>query len=325
MASTLLAIAMGGGSPDVFAQSKPVIQLHLTKPQTTVYGSSVLVKDLANYIGPPSYREQVMNLVVENFDADSKTEISANQLRFLVLFNLSNRIQVETSGLDNIQVQRADQVTVQSELIRQLESKLAKQYQLPAEKIRVELPEASRILLKNNHHQIARASWVLPRTTQLPLGRHTLELQLEDIAKGSLRVGVEIGIMRELIMAKRTIVRGEVIADESISRIERPVFEPNVRLATYEQAVGTKAKSNILQYATIEMTKLDSRKTASPILVRSNQPIAGVLKTGTMKIEVFNLRARQNGKLGDMVEVTFVPTNKKMIGKVTKENFVELY
>ena len=320
MVAFLLISTLGPGY--LWAQ-KPSIQIHLTQPDVEIYGSNITVQDVVQYFGPKAIEQKVKNLIVDTLPDTKAVEVSAAQLRYLILLEFANRVEVQTRGLNSVQVRRVDPVGVLNRLTGQLESLLAERYQLPADKVMAEFPDTSQAQLKPRIQKMVGASWSLPRHTNFPIGPQTLQLQLSDGSQ--FPIPVDIGLVREIVVAQKTIARGETITQDAISRTQRPVFEPTIRLATYEQVVGTRAKSNIFQFSTIETNNIDARQGQSPNLVRANQPVRGAFNRGALKIEVFNLKTRQNGKLGDMVEVIYLPTGKKMIGRVAKENFVELY
>ncbi len=166
----------------------------------------------------------------------------------------------------------------------------------------------------------------------LPHGEYRLQISTSSKTLSHLYLDVDIYSGGELLrrvhstllvttyakvpVAVRTIARGEIIGPEEIRWERRPVRGSVTRYAKPSEVVGAVARR------TIQAGRLVTKSAIEPdYAVKKRRNVKIVYQKGAIHIELLGL-ALQNGRVGDIVRVKNLSTNKVLRCKVLRSGVV---
>jgi len=166
----------------------------------------------------------------------------------------------------------------------------------------------------------------------LPHGEYRLQISTSSKTPSHLYLDVDIYSGGELVrqvhptllvttyakvpVAVRTIARGQIIGPEDIRWERRPVRGSVARYAKPSEVVGAVAKR------TIQAGRLLTRSAIEPdYAVKKRRNVKIVYQKGAIRIELLGL-ALQNGRVGDIVRVKNLSSNKVLRCKVLQNGVV---
>ena len=143
--------------------------------------------------------------------------------------------------------------------------------------------------------------------------RYAVYEQDRIIADGTLSADVQI--QRTVLVAKRQIRRREII-DRNLTSVETRWLAPNARIVEPESSVGLESRTTIEQGQVLMQPML-----VEPILVRRGQLVSAKCIIGqTIVTKV--VRAKANGKLGDIIELESKDRTSQFTARIAGEGRV---
>ncbi|MGV6814404.1 MAG: flagellar basal body P-ring formation chaperone FlgA [Phycisphaerales bacterium] len=143
--------------------------------------------------------------------------------------------------------------------------------------------------------------------------RYAIYEQDRIIADGTLSADVQI--QRAVLVAKRQIHRREII-DPNLTAIETRWLSPNAQIVNPDSSVGLESRTTIEQGQVLMQPML-----VEPILVRRGQLVSAKCIIGqTIVTKV--VRAKANGKLGDIIELESKDRRSQFTARIAGEGRV---
>lgn len=159
------------------------------------------------------------------------------------------------------------------------------------------------------------------RGTPAPRGNVTVdvEIQVDGRPDGVLPVTFLIRTYEDLPVLARPIQRGDVLAASDLEhrRVE------TTRLATLPLTDASSLVGHISKRALHVGSYLAPKDFDMPVLVKRNQPVTLVFRSGALRVETFGI-ARAEGSLDDIVRVENLKTRKVVYGRVSAAGVVEI-
>ncbi len=161
----------------------------------------------------------------------------------------------------------------------------------------------------------------------VPVGAVRLQTQLRERSGEVVRsnLSVNVSVLRDLVIAKRNISKGELFDDDNVQHVSRPVSDKNVRFASYAQAIGKSATGDIQQYSVVRIQNVAAPSTQRlrPDVSR-NKIVTALVAVGSLKVELKNARTVTEGRIGETIEIINPNSKKRMVAVVIDSNTVEV-
>ena len=312
-----LVMAVG---PITFAQARQIVEIHLHAPTVFCFENTIHIKDIAEIKnGTLQLREKLGNLDLDEFTAKgTPVEISGRLIHYRILVAGFDESKFKVTG-NRITVALFSRPIDATLWVQQaLTEQLSSQFQLSPSSLEVTVNRQLDTTIEQAGLDPATLSVIPQFSTELPVGNKNIEVILSDSSGKSLKtnLSVKIAVYRDLIMAKQNISRGDVLSADKIERVRRPVDSQQVRFASYDQAIGKQAQSDIQQFSLVKAQFIRTVNNESQYLVKRNSRLNIEIKRGALSVTLKDARADQNGKIGDYIFFTNPKSNKKVRARI---------
>ncbi len=323
--SRLVLCALGGliGWSDAFGQvgSDGPVTVRIVGAEANAYADVVRIEDVALVEGgDPRLRERVSQLDLDAFDASSQSlTIASQQIAYRLRLARISPEQFQVIGPEFITVHRQQATDERPLLERLLHSQMVAEFHLQPGDIQIQIVGPVTGLLARFRLDPASTQLRAQLPPEIPLGNQTLEVQLWDRTgrQATTSLNANIAVLRDLVMARSNISRGEVLTPDRIERVRRPVTTHQVQFASYEQVVGHVAQTPIQQFSLLPASAVGSvPQQENPVLVKRRDRVQVDLRTGHLLVQLRRAEAMQNGTLGDRIEVMNMDTRRTFVARV---------
>jgi flagella basal body P-ring formation protein FlgA len=152
-------------------------------------------------------------------------------------------------------------------------------------------------------------------------GHATLALivRVDDQVKKNLSVPVEVEALAEMVVAARTLERGEVLAASDLALARRDLAHVQGRfLSSTAEAVGLRVKNSLRANSPVRGDYLER----VPV-VKSGQMVMIVVENEVVKITASG-RAKGSGAVGDLIAVQNLSSQKDIAARVVDASTVRV-
>jgi flagella basal body P-ring formation protein FlgA len=116
-------------------------------------------------------------------------------------------------------------------------------------------------------------------------------------------------------IAKASLSKAVPLGEQSIDFEERFLATPADEL-TFEQISGRSVKSVVQAGAIIQLKDLQSSETGKAVVIRKGDNVKVAAVIGSLRVEMANAEAVQDGGLGDFINLKNRETGKTIVGEV---------
>ena len=301
-------------------QSFVRIQLHsgvVPCPEQTIR-----LKHLANFqFG--STRQSRLATAIASVDIDAfdhgqdQIRMTKEQVKIRLLLAGFRPSQFEIVGPAIIRAAYVSQTQRRDSLESRLHQQLSNYYQIPGQDLTVTIdPKANEQLMAQGGFLAIRLGRSMP--LELTPGKQTLPVVLEVGSQQgtAMNIPVTIALVRDLVVARQNISRGEVLTNENIQSVRRPVSDRNVRLVSFEHVIGKEVQSDVPQYALIKPNLVRTGSSIKQYAIRKNSRIIIIIRRGRLQLVLKDARALDNGNPGESITVVNPSTDRKVLATV---------
>ncbi|MFG0333389.1 MAG: flagellar basal body P-ring formation chaperone FlgA [Maioricimonas sp. JB049] len=327
----IVAMVFGGTGVPLRADT-PAAQADVTvvlMPSANVETLTVRLGDIARVTAANAFeREQLEALDLTLLDRQKPQE---RVLRELVVVRLmlagfdTDRVTVRGAPLTLIQFREAAPFTDASieELITQ---KLHRSMGLPPGDIQVRLtmPIVESWLDDFDDQKNLRLEVLPPVAARL--GRVTLTLRLfqGDSLLSSRQVPVELLRKQQVVVARASLQRGQVITEDMVM-LETRLLAERVDELTQQMVVGKSVRFAAEPGDVVTLRHLEAPPVAEqPVLVNPRESVRLFARKGGLTVVIPVAEALQAGREGDLVRVRNLQSNKIVTGRVVARGEVEV-
>ncbi len=285
------------------------LEIELKSPSVNCFDDTIHINDVAEIRTSDSrLRKQVGKLDLDSFtDKQKQVEISDRLIHYRLLVAGLNPSQFRIVGGPRTIASFSEPINASQAIEHAIQRKLAAQFQLPPDSLEVSVNHEIESALQRTELDLTTLIVEPDFPAELPIGNRNIEVVLSDKTGNSLatKVSAKIAVYRDLVIAKQNISRGELLSEDKIERVRRPVDTQQVRFASFEQAVGHTAQSDIQQFALLKTQFISSSNPSGQnpsYLVKRNDRLNIVINRGRISITLKDARAMENGRVGDYIE-----------------------
>jgi flagella basal body P-ring formation protein FlgA len=286
------------------------IEIELKAPTVACFDNTIRIKDIAEIRSrDPQLRRYVAELDLEQFtEFQTQIEISERLVHYRLLVAGIKPSQFTISGQPLTMARFSEPINTSRTVERAIQNELATQFGLPRTSLEITVNRQIESVIQGAGLDPASLMVQPSFPAELPIGNRSVEIVLSDGAGNSLATSVsaKIAVYRDLVIAKRNISRGELLSEDKIERVRRPVDSSQVRFASFEQAVGKTARTDIQQFALLKTQFVSTAKqtdSASQPVIKRNDRLNVIIKRGPMSVTLKGALATENGKPGDYIDL----------------------
>lgn len=151
-------------------------------------------------------------------------------------------------------------------------------------------------------------------------GRFALILtlpQTKTSPSSEVRISGKVIEMKEIPVASRNILTGEIISNSDINFEVRPLSSLRKNtLIDIDSLIGMKAKRDIRKGSGITLTDI-----SKDFIIQKGQQVSMIIKSGNMSLSAYGI-ALDNGVKGDIIRLKNIKTNKTVQGKIIEKDSV---
>ena len=159
----------------------------------------------------------------------------------------------------------------------------------------------------------------VPQSSSNPVyltGNFFFSVDSREVAR--CRVSAQIDLSVEALVAVRPLPKGHVIDESDVSLSMAPFNQAKGSLTDPDLAVGQTVKNNLAAGEPIK-----ERNLTKSLMVRRGEMVTIVAQSGGVKITASG-QARQDGALGDTINVTNLGSKKNVTGRIIGPSTVEV-
>lgn len=159
----------------------------------------------------------------------------------------------------------------------------------------------------------------VPQTSSNPAylaGSFFFSVDGRDVARSRINAQVDLNV--EALVAARALPKGHVIDENDVSLSMIPFNQAKGALTDPGPAIGNTTKNNL---ATGDPIK--DRNLTRSLMVRRGEMVTIIAQTGGLKITAAG-QAKQDGALGDTINVTNLDSKKSIAARIIGPNTVEV-
>ena len=285
------------------------LEVELKSPSINCFEKTIRIRDVADIrTRNAQLRKLVADLDLDSFtDKQAQIEISDRLIHYRLLVAGLDQSQFRIIGEPRSIARFSEPINASQIIEHAIQRKLAAQFQLPPDSLEVSVNRQIESVLQRTELDLTTLIVEPDFPAELPIGNRSIEIVLSDKTGNSLatNVSAKIAVYRDLVIAKQNISRGELLSEDKIERVRRPVDTQKVRFASFEQAVGHTAQSDIQQFALLKtqfISAVNPSAQNSSYLVKRNDRLNIVINRGRLSITLKDARAMENGRVGDYIE-----------------------
>ncbi len=293
------------------------VDIQLRSPHVTIAGTTIRIADIADLRGgSATVRRAIADLDLDEFTAtEFAIDITSERVRYRILLAGIDDRQFSVRPGDRLVARHVAPLNASRAVELGICRQLSEVFAISEDSIDVQLLVPLDAAVQGCGLDVATLRVAAQLPAELPIGQRNIELTLSD-ASGhthTLNAAVRFAVYRDLVMVKGNVSRGELLDESKIERVRRPIDNPQVRFASYDQVVGSVAQSDLQQFSLVKSHAIKSADTAvEQVEIRRNMLMNIIVRQGGLSVTLKNARARQNGRVGDTIE--FInPTTQRII------------
>ena len=319
---TALICFIGAATP---TEAQVEIQLH--RGEVRCFEPTIKLSHIATVTsGNARLKKAIESLDIDTFTKDQNSiEISKQQIQIRLAISGHARSDFTLNGPDNLIAVSVNPENLRSLVKDSIEEQLAAHFLVPQQDINVSLnPKFSDKSLAAYDFSEMRIDQNFP--ADIPLGRHSVSVMAKDASgrTATVKIPVSIAVIRDLVVAKQNISKGQMLGPDNIESVRRPVTSRRVRFASYDQVVGSLVQNDIQQYELIKSNLVRTASTQSPVAVKRNSFVSIISRRGALTVVLKQAKALQSGSVGDVITVTNPKTNERIPATVIDASTVEI-
>ena len=323
MQQLLVLVAVCSFVPVACAQSDVTIKLH--NADIRCRENVIRLKHVAEIrTSDHRLRTRAGSLDLDSFDGNPRDnnvgqviEISKTQIRYRLIIAGIRDSQIEISGPDKIKIVGIEP-EISSQVVEQrIRSQLAQQYLMSVDDLRVTLDPRFGDL-RESTFDFLTLKLEPTLDTEMPLGNQHLTAMVQD-GSGSFvskKLPVSIALMRDLVVAKQNISKGQTLNPENVESVRRPVASRNVRFVSFEQVVGKQAQNDVQQFELIKSNAIRTASTRTVFTIKKNSMVSVIVRKGALTVVLKDAKAMDNGNPGDRISLINQKTRERIIATV---------
>lgn len=273
----------------------------------------------------PSHRKNLERVDLDVFqDGQLQLEITQAQIAIRLVLAGYDPESFAFSGPDQVRVERLDVSQSEGSIEVRLQQQLAEHYGVPVGDLQLALSASAKKVAANVIPDSLELEFNLP--TQLPLGRRNLPVRA-TILNGqyvSLNLSVSLAIVRDLVIAKQNITRGEMMTADKIEAVRRPVSSGNVQYASFDQVLGKPSQFNLQQYDLVKAGSVRPNAIRRDATIQKNALVNVIVRRGALSVVLKAARAVDAGDVGQPIELINPETRERIVATVIDEATAEV-
>lgn len=155
---------------------------------------------------------------------------------------------------------------------------------------------------------------------ELPLGNQLFAGMIDTTAKSEVvfRVRAKVSVYRDFAVAKEDIPAGTELTFKNLKSERRLVSTRTTSSSflTYVNALGKTTTKDLEKYALLKPSSVSRIKASERILVKRNTLIDVIARSGSLSVELKNVKALSDGALGERIEFIHPRTKRKTKARV---------
>lgn len=322
----VLMLALSLLLPSVTSAGETV-RITLAQAEVSTTSDVVKIGDVVEIEGSTArVTSNVASLDLDQFaGTDSTVIVTQEQIRIRLVLAGIDATNMTLSGVDQVRVKRIEVVDVSSALEATLTDRLATRYHIEPSDLVVRL-DAKSVNFKNQVVVPSTLQIIQTLPADLPLGQKNIAVQLTDSdqQKFETRLNARIAVVRNLVIARRPIRKGEVMSAENVESVRRPIDSRRVRFASFEQVVGKQSRVNVNQYDLIKSTVVRDVATRSETIVKKNALMNVIVRRGPLEVVLKGARAIDAGNPGDQIALLNPHTREQIVARIIDGSTAEV-
>jgi flagella basal body P-ring formation protein FlgA len=315
-----------------------IISIELREDEIHSLETTIRIGQVANLKSTNSQlNKRLSGLDLDSFDdfeqqTDGRSEIANRsiaitkkqiQVRLMLAGISQDRLRI--SGPEQVVVIAQDVSNVRQAIGIRLRQQLAEQFVIAAEDIQVTLDERFSDF-ENGKFDFTDFRIVPTLSSDIPLGRQqiTVLVQTQTGETVSRRIPVSIALIRDLVVAKSNISKGQTLSADNIESVRRPVVNRNIRFASFEQVVGKQVQNDIQQYELIKTNLIGNVRTRNDFILKKNSIVSVIARRGSLQVVLKDAKALESGNVGDHISLINAKTKERIMAKVIDASTAEV-
>jgi len=307
------------------------VEIRIRETPLTLSAGTIRIQDVAELSGG-DYRTRQKIASLDLDDVSQKNdfiEISADRIRYRILLaGIPDRDFFLTGG--NALIYLLDRNSLADKISSSVRSAISHHWQVPLDQLEVALisPVEGTLLRSGLELQSLQIQAELP--AEFPQGQRHLRIIFSDGFGKQLKttLSFKFEVYRDLVMVKEDIRKGELLDENRLTLVRRPVGDNQVRYVSYDQALGQTVKNDLKKFELIDAQSLISN-TAPPeptakqdlsprptFDIKRNEPVNLVIRQGGLSVTLRDAKAVQNGRVGETLEFINPSTKKRIAAKL---------
>lgn len=314
----------GSGLSQAPSRPDDGIVLVVLKSQTQA-GQLVLVGDIASVEGgSDELREKVRCLDLAEPSADRRdTAITRNQVLYRLSLGGLREGQFRLAGAAHTVVQWSAPGLDESSLVEAAREALRRRLPKGADEVSLQLVRAPQTPVLNVNPSLPLR---LVAEVAGPASTGRVRVDVSVLVNGQSRMQVpvffDVAFAQDVAVVRRRINAGEVLSEDSLVR-KRLELRQGEKYLGWNDALGRRAKSQLLPGQTITEVDVDAGEQEQVILVKTRDTVRLVARIAGCRVTALG-EALQDGKAGQVIRVRNVDSSKVVSGRVVDRNVVEV-
>jgi flagella basal body P-ring formation protein FlgA len=288
-------------------------------------GNTIRIGDVATITCDSTAQAQAISKIdIEVFpDAEDKAVVTRQQLRIRAMLAGHEVTAARMTGPESVIIRRVNRQDIRHSIESAVRNQVVSQFGIAEDDLQVTLdPQFKNPLGTTSFSSLKVAPWGRP---DLPLGRQSLTVTaIVANELTTFNASLTIAVMRELAIAEREISSGDKLTAENVVAVRRPVSTRSNSYMTLDQALGKTAKANIEKYGLIQPNRVRIER-ATEVVIKRNSLINVIVKRGPLMVTLRDVKAINDGKQGERVQLVNPHTGERMSAKVVDSNTAHLF
>jgi len=170
------------------------------------------------------------------------------------------------------------------------------------------------------HRRMARlGNKLIARGGKAPwTGTQRFEIQGETVAQNAV-VTAQVAKIQPVVVAKRPIQQGDLIRTSDVQLRQHEGSVPSRAFSTLDQVLGMQARRSIQADAIIQQSHV-----RAPLQVERGETVTVFARTAGITVRTYAI-ARQDGALGDLVQVQTLDSKDRFTARVSGRRELEVF
>lgn len=285
----------------------------------------VLLGDIAFLNGgPDSMLQRLSEVEIDELPADGKAKTATRlQIQFCLRLAGFPANSFELAGATDVVISPRRQSLNADDLFRAAKEEALRRLPWPKDSVSVRLMQPITVPLPKVAEGETLELRAEPHQSAFTFGRVQMNVTIKINGERRLALAVYLEILpiQEVLLARRTIARGETLGENDMVRERRPLDPKDTRYARPSDVIGKKARRDLPQGSTLQKTDVEFSDGDGAI--QAGQTVRLVAKLGSMDVVVL-AEAMQAGTQGQSIRVRNRESQKVVVGRVTGPKTVEV-